>query len=73
MNELLEFAGALLYFVLNIVLFPLFLLVDAMLWSVIALRRGNLYMARLKPLLRNQRISYRLKHLMDGVLERGLR
>ena len=47
MNDLLEFTGFLLYLIVSLIIFPLFLIVDVMIWSVQMSRRANNYIRKI--------------------------
>jgi len=58
MNSLFDTAGAFLYFVLSIVLIPLFLLTDLVLWSIVAVRTVRLRYRRLVKAYRAGRLHW---------------
>jgi hypothetical protein len=70
MNELLEFTGALIYLALNIILFPLFLLLQFMLWSPGAIKYLYNASRKIRFRTRDWKVGYQLRHLMDFVWER---
>lgn len=47
MNDVLEFTGFLLYLIVSLIIFPLFLIVDVMIWSVQMSRRTNNYIRKM--------------------------
>ena len=67
MNDLLEFTGAMLYFTVSIILCPLFLFLEFMLWSVVAARKINSQMAKWKLVIRRRSVGYQLRHLFAFV------
>ena len=69
MNYLLEFTGDLLYFVLSIILLPLFVLVQLLLWSVPAAKFVKASSKRLFKI--RIRRSYHLPHFLDLIVERA--
>jgi len=59
MNNFLDVVGALMYIAFNIILFPLFLLINCLLWSVVAARYIKAYSLSLrKARSGNKRPSY---------------
>jgi hypothetical protein len=70
MNHLLEFTGALIYFALCVILFPVFLAVEILLGAIATTRKINLLMGKWKPRQRNWNVGYQLRHLVGLVWER---
>lgn len=68
MNTLLDITGAILYFILSVVLFPVFLLLEGMLLSVVVYRHGRA--ASRLFIKRMRRSHYRLPRI-DVILKRG--
>lgn len=62
MNSFLDFAGGLIYFVLSIVLFPLFLFTQFLLGSVTAYRQMRTYTHQLKKRVVVYRSRLHLPH-----------
>jgi hypothetical protein len=48
MNSILDISGAFLYFIVSIVLLPLFLLTDLFLWSIVAYRGIRAFQKRIQ-------------------------
>ncbi|MFL5808698.1 MAG: hypothetical protein ACJ749_04205 [Flavisolibacter sp.] len=71
MNHLLVFTGDLLYFVLSIILLPLFMLVQLLLWTVPA---AKFIKANSRKLFKIRiRRTYHLPHFLDLIFERAVK
>ena len=68
MNHLLEFTGSVLYMLLSIILLPLFLLVQFLLWTVPALK--FIKITSLKIIRYKSKRTYQIPHFIDLVFER---
>jgi hypothetical protein len=69
MNTMLDITGGFLYLALSILLMPLFLLVDVLLFSVIAYRNSRILYRRMARSIK--RYPVRLPRTIDLALKRG--
>ena len=69
MNTMLDITGSFLYLALSILLMPLFLLVDLLIFSVVAYR--NTRLAYRKMVKRMKKHPVRLPRTIDVALKRG--